>query len=167
MNKNNPNICNDCAYNGGAEKYTPKNFERGGIFNVGKVLTVNNKGWIEPLPGGGSGAVNDVKVNNVSVVTNKVANITLNKVAVGLGNVDNTSDLNKPISTATQTALNNKQDKLTTGNGIVLVNNEISTTTTYQTTAPTQAITDGGVHIVYLNAEPATKYDGYIYLIKE
>lgn len=28
---------------------------------------------------------------------------------VGLGNVDNTSDLNKPISTATQTALNNKQ----------------------------------------------------------
>ena len=33
---------------------------------------------------------------------------TLNKSAVGLGNVDNTSDLNKPISTATQTALNGK-----------------------------------------------------------
>ena len=31
---------------------------------------------------------------------------------VGLGNVDNTSDLNKPISTATQLALNSKQDKL-------------------------------------------------------
>ncbi len=30
---------------------------------------------------------------------------------VGLGNVDNTSDANKPISTATQTALNNKVDK--------------------------------------------------------
>lgn len=30
------------------------------------------------------------------------------KVHVGLGNVDNTSDLNKPISTATQKALNNK-----------------------------------------------------------
>ena len=30
---------------------------------------------------------------------------TLDKTAVGLGNVDNTSDLNKPISTATQTAL--------------------------------------------------------------
>ena len=30
---------------------------------------------------------------------------------IGLGNVDNTSDLNKPISTATQTALNNKLDK--------------------------------------------------------
>jgi len=35
----------------------------------------------------------------------------LNKAAVGLGNVDNTSDLNKPISTATQTALNLKADK--------------------------------------------------------
>ena len=35
------------------------------------------------------------------------------KTDMGLGNVDNTSDLNKPISTATQNALNNKQDKLT------------------------------------------------------
>lgn len=35
---------------------------------------------------------------------------TLDKTAVGLGNVDNTSDANKPISTATQTALDNKQD---------------------------------------------------------
>ena len=33
---------------------------------------------------------------------------TLDKNAVGLGNVDNISDLNKPISTATQTALNTK-----------------------------------------------------------
>lgn len=32
---------------------------------------------------------------------------TLNSTAVGLGNVNNTSDANKPISTATQTALNN------------------------------------------------------------
>jgi hypothetical protein len=33
---------------------------------------------------------------------------TLDKIAVGLGNVDNTSDANKPISTATQAALNAK-----------------------------------------------------------
>jgi hypothetical protein len=33
---------------------------------------------------------------------------TLNKAAVGLANVDNTSDVNKPISTATQTALDLK-----------------------------------------------------------
>lgn len=34
-----------------------------------------------------------------------------NKSQVGLGNVDNTSDANKPISTATQTALNTKADQ--------------------------------------------------------
>jgi len=34
----------------------------------------------------------------------------LDKSAVGLTNVDNTSDINKPISTATQTALNGKAD---------------------------------------------------------
>lgn len=39
---------------------------------------------------------------------------TLDKIAVGLSNVDNTSDANKPISTATQTALNLKLDKVTT-----------------------------------------------------
>jgi hypothetical protein len=33
---------------------------------------------------------------------------TLDKTAVGLGNVDNTSDVNKPISTATQAALDGK-----------------------------------------------------------
>lgn len=34
---------------------------------------------------------------------------TLNKATVGLSNVDNTSDANKPVSTATQTALDAKQ----------------------------------------------------------
>jgi hypothetical protein len=37
---------------------------------------------------------------------------TLNKTAVALGNVDNTSDANKPVSTATQTALDAKTNKL-------------------------------------------------------
>ena len=36
------------------------------------------------------------------------------KAQVGLGNVDNTSDANKPVSTAGQTALNLKADKTTT-----------------------------------------------------
>lgn len=35
------------------------------------------------------------------------------------------------------------------------------------TTAPASAYTGGGVKIVYLASEPATKYSGYIYLIKE
>lgn len=41
-------------------------------------------------------------------------NIDLTKSDVGLGNVDNTSDADKPISTATQTALNAKENTLNT-----------------------------------------------------
>jgi hypothetical protein len=45
--------------------------------------------------------------------TGTVSGIT--KSMVGLGNVDNTSDANKPISTATQTALNGKENTITAG----------------------------------------------------
>lgn len=41
---------------------------------------------------------------------------------LGLGNVDNTSDANKPVSSATQTALNAKQDTLISGTTIKTVN---------------------------------------------
>jgi hypothetical protein len=47
---------------------------------------------------------------------------TLDKTAVGLANVDNTSDLNKPVSTATQTQLNTKQDILVSGTNIKTIN---------------------------------------------
>jgi len=40
---------------------------------------------------------------------------SLTKADVGLGNVDNTSDANKPISTATQTALSGKEPTVTDG----------------------------------------------------
>lgn len=53
---------------------------------------------------------------NINTVINDLSNHTSNtsnphnvtKAQVGLGNVDNTSDLNKPISNATQTALDNE-----------------------------------------------------------
>ena len=41
------------------------------------------------------------------------------KVQIGLGSVDNTSDINKPISKATQTALDGKVDKVP-GSGLIL-----------------------------------------------
>lgn len=41
--------------------------------------------------------------------------LVLVKGDVGLGNVDNTSDANKPVSTATQTALNGKENSFTKG----------------------------------------------------
>lgn len=50
----------------------------------------------------------------VTSVNGQVGVIVLGKSDVGLGNVDNTSDVNKPVSTAQQTALNLKQDHATT-----------------------------------------------------
>ena len=56
-----------------------------------------------------------ININNKNygthvINTNNPHNV--NKTQVGLGNVDNTSDANKPISTLTQTALNLKADNL-------------------------------------------------------
>lgn len=50
-------------------------------------------------------------------------NVEITKANIGLGNVDNTSDLAKPISTAQQTALDAKVDKTTTVNGHALSGN--------------------------------------------
>lgn len=48
----------------------------------------------------------------------------LTKAAVGLGNADNTADIDKPISTAVQTALNAKQDTLVSGTNIRTINGQ-------------------------------------------
>lgn len=47
----------------------------------------------------------------IAHIANKSNPHSVTKAQVGLGNVDNTSDVNKPISSATQTALNGKSDK--------------------------------------------------------
>ena len=47
-------------------------------------------------------------VSGVTSVNTRTGVVTLEKTDVGLGNCDNTSDANKPISTATQTALDGK-----------------------------------------------------------
>ena len=50
------------------------------------------------------------EVNTVDSVAGKTGAVTLVKGDVGLGNVDNTSDADKPVSTATQTVLDAKAD---------------------------------------------------------
>lgn len=52
--------------------------------------------------------INAVQTNLETHISNKSNPHSVTKVQVGLGNVDNTSDANKPISNATQTALNGK-----------------------------------------------------------
>jgi hypothetical protein len=63
---------------------------------------------------------------NLSTLTSHTSNTSnphaTTKAQVGLGNADNTSDANKPVSTATQTALNAKQDTLVSGTNIKTIN---------------------------------------------
>lgn len=74
------------------------------------VRTVNgvgpdSSGNIQIETGGGSGAVDSV-FGRTGVVVAQSGDYT--KAQVGLSNVDNTTDLGKPVSTATQTALDGK-----------------------------------------------------------
>lgn len=59
------------------------------------------------ISGGGGGAVDSVFGRTGAVVAQSG---DYTKAQVGLGNVDNTSDANKPVSTATQAALDGKEN---------------------------------------------------------
>lgn len=80
----------------------------------------------------------------------------ITKTSLGLGNVDNTSDANKPVSTATQTALDAKVDEATPGiTGTLECNNnnitEIKTATF--NSQPSLATTTGAVTIDWSAAQ--------------
>ena len=65
-------------------------------------------------------------ITNVSSHTSNTNNPhSVTKAQVGLGNVDDTSDLNKPISTATQTALDGKVSDVKV-NGTSVVSNKVA-----------------------------------------
>ena len=57
-------------------------------------------------------------VKGSAETTYRTGNVNITATNIGLGNVNNTSDANKPISNATQAALNDKQSKIT-ANGIL------------------------------------------------
>ena len=98
-----------------------------GVFPTLPDPLIGNPFWIINVTGTISGTVYDqgdtliydsttevwIKLDTtdrVVSVAGKVGAVTLVKADVGLSNVDNTSDLDKPVSTATQTALNLKVD---------------------------------------------------------
>lgn len=62
------------------------------------------------------------------VIPAEKESLKVGKADFGLSNVDNTSDIDKPVSTATQTALNSKQNTLVAGTNITIVGNTISST---------------------------------------
>lgn len=78
----------------------------------------------------------------VDSVAGKTGVVTLVKADVGLGNVDNTSDINKPISTATQNALDlkaNLNSPILTGTPLAPTASTSNNTTQIATTAFVQA----------------------------
>ena len=75
---------------------------------AGKTLTTNDYTTAEKTKLAGIQANADK--NTVLSVNSKIGDVMLNKTDIGLGSVDNTSDNDKPISNATQNALNQKAD---------------------------------------------------------
>lgn len=72
----------------------------------------------------GGGVVTGVKGD--AETTYRLGQVNITKANIGLGNVDNTSDANKPISTATQTALNSKADLTAIANFITKSVNDLT-----------------------------------------
>jgi hypothetical protein len=78
-----------------------------GVITLGKLATSNSAG---------SGQLLKYDGTNLTWAT-------LAKTDVGLGNVDNTTDLGKPISTATQNALNLKANASDVSAKVLLIDN--------------------------------------------
>ena len=89
-------------------------------FNLGDWLIYNASG----VPEKSDNSDDVVSVNGQTGV------VTITKADLGLGNVDNTSDANKPISTATQTALDLKANSIATPLVLTLASNFSTTSTT-------------------------------------
>lgn len=93
-----------------------------GLGNVPNVNT-NDQTPTYTVPASNAGLVSGEKIGTafgkiaravaslIAHIANKSNPHSVTKAQVGLGNADNTSDVNKPISSATQTALNGKSDK--------------------------------------------------------
>lgn len=79
------------------------------ISQLTTIVTVDNASDLFPI------------VDTSAAETKKITPTAL-KTALALNNVDNTSDVNKPVSSATQSALNAKQDTLVSGTNIKTIN---------------------------------------------
>jgi hypothetical protein len=108
-------------------------------FAVGDWVVSTGVAWVRVA---NTDAVTGVKGDSES--TFRLGNVNVTKENIGLGNVDDTSDINKPISSAAQTALNNKAQvgsaSATDGQavtGITLSASGVPTVTSVPIPAPT------------------------------
>lgn len=139
----------------------------------GKALSANISLTAADVGADAAGAASGVQTSLTSHTNNKSNPHAVTKAQVGLGNVDNTSDANKPISTATQTALNGKANTSHTHAAGDITSGTLPASRggTGQTTL-TPAVTTKGVRQIYagtadMTAGTTALTTGCIYLVYE
>jgi len=104
-----------------------------------------------------AGIEDGAQVNVVDSVNGQTGAVSLDKSDIGLSNVDNTSDLDKPISTATQTALDDKIETVAV-DGVTITGNGVDIPLTATTSSSgVQSVTGDGVD----NADPSNPVISY------
>lgn len=103
----------NAATGGAGEANTASNVGTAGI-GVFKQKAAANLEFKKLNAGSNKITLTDDTANSELDIDVNTANLGLTKSDVGLGNVDNTSDASKPVSTAQQTALNAKANNSTT-----------------------------------------------------
>ena len=139
----------------------------------GKALSANISLTAADVGADAAGAASGVQANLTAHINNKSNPHGVTKAQVGLGNVDNTSDANKPISTATQNALNGKANTSHNHSAANITSGTLSVARggTGQTTL-TPAVTTKGVRAIYAGTSDMTAgttalTTGCIYLVYE
>ena len=142
--------------------------------------TINNSALSEAQLLAINSGINVVKVETYDahvIDQNNPHHVTA--AQVGLGNVDNTADLDKPISTATQAALDGKADNVVDGtanhivvlgdNGKTLVDSHAAITSSYDGTDEINPVTGSAVAaaIGELDADTVGGKDKYIVSVSE
>lgn len=112
-----------------------------GDLELGELALNTHDGKLYTKKNNGTESIVEIGGGAVTSVAGKTGAVTLAKADVGLGNVDNTSDANKPISTATQTALNAKVDTSRTlsASGLATGGGDLSANRTIDVAAATAA----------------------------
>ena len=142
--------------------------------------TINNSALSEAQLLAINSGINAAKVGNYDAHLNNCSNPHhVTAAQVGLGNVNNTADLAKPISTATQTALDEKADNVVDGtanhivvlgdNGKTLVDSHAAITSSYDGTDEINPVTGSAVAaaIGELDAGPFGGEGKYIVSVSE
>lgn len=119
-----------------------------------KVFTTDNQLKLKGIEANAQvNKIDAITVNNVTqtIDANKNINLTIDKSTVDLSNVDNTSDLNKPISTAVQSALDNKLDKQTNTGSTSRMFYAISTSNEQILVSESEIISESAVSVVEID----------------